>query len=167
MRRQTGRWASEVAERNEGARLQAAAAFDAWEALVADALERKRAGRAAGGRLTRRAGHRAPLGEILRLLNAGDTTCTRWVPHAPVRLYAVRGDTQVTYLNSVNCQRAMDAHGLHEPLIDVGNVDHFPSERDAADPPATPVPGAQLVDGHPGDQPVECRRPAGRSPAPI
>src|SRR5262252_2018008 len=37
-----GSLASEVAERNEGARLQAAAAFDAWEGLFADALERMR-----------------------------------------------------------------------------------------------------------------------------
>ena len=37
-----GSLASEVAERNEGARLRAAAAFDAWEGLFADALERMR-----------------------------------------------------------------------------------------------------------------------------
>ena len=37
-----GSLASEVAERNEQARLQAAAAFDAWEGLFADALERMR-----------------------------------------------------------------------------------------------------------------------------
>src|SRR6516164_6764943 len=37
-----GSLASEVAERNEAARLQAAAAFDAWEGLFADALDRMR-----------------------------------------------------------------------------------------------------------------------------
>jgi len=37
-----GSLASEVAERNEGARLQAAAAFDAWEGLFSDALGRMR-----------------------------------------------------------------------------------------------------------------------------
>jgi TetR/AcrR family transcriptional regulator, transcriptional repressor for nem operon len=37
-----GSLAVEVAGRNEGARLQAAAAFDAWEQLFADALERMR-----------------------------------------------------------------------------------------------------------------------------
>jgi TetR/AcrR family transcriptional repressor of nem operon len=37
-----GSLASEVAERNEGARLRAAAAFDAWEGLLADALTRMR-----------------------------------------------------------------------------------------------------------------------------
>ena len=37
-----GSLASEVAERNEGARRQAAAAFDTWEGLFADALERMR-----------------------------------------------------------------------------------------------------------------------------
>jgi len=37
-----GSLAAEVAERNEGARLRAAAAFDAWEQLFADALDRMR-----------------------------------------------------------------------------------------------------------------------------
>lgn len=37
-----GSLACEVAERNEDARLRTAAAFDAWEALFADALERMR-----------------------------------------------------------------------------------------------------------------------------
>ena len=37
-----GTLATEVAGRNEGARLQAAAAFDAWERLFAEALERMR-----------------------------------------------------------------------------------------------------------------------------
>jgi AcrR family transcriptional regulator len=37
-----GSLAAEVAESNEGARLQAAAGFDAWEQLLADALERMR-----------------------------------------------------------------------------------------------------------------------------
>ena len=39
-----GTLASEVAGRNEDARLQAAAGFDAWERLLADALERMRQG---------------------------------------------------------------------------------------------------------------------------
>ena len=69
-----------------------------------------------------------PRGEMLRLLRADDTTCTNWVPHVPVRLYAAHADTQVAYLNSVHCQRSLDMYGLHVPLIDVGNVDHFPSE---------------------------------------
>jgi len=70
-----------------------------------------------------------PRGEMLRLLRADGTTCTSWVPHVPVHLYAARGDTQVAYLNSVHCQRALDAHGLHVPLVDVGNVFHFHSEK--------------------------------------
>ena len=37
-----GTLAAEVADRNEEARLQAAAGFDAWERLLADALERMR-----------------------------------------------------------------------------------------------------------------------------
>ena len=39
---QIGTLAAEVAGRNEDARLQAAAGFDAWERLLADALERMR-----------------------------------------------------------------------------------------------------------------------------
>ena len=39
-----GTLATEVAGRNEEARLQAAAGFDAWERLLADALERMRQG---------------------------------------------------------------------------------------------------------------------------
>jgi TetR/AcrR family transcriptional regulator, transcriptional repressor for nem operon len=39
-----GTLATEVAGRNEAARLQAAAGFDAWEQLLADALERMRQG---------------------------------------------------------------------------------------------------------------------------
>ncbi len=35
----------------------------------------------------------------------------------------------MAFLVSVHCQRALDASGLHVPLINVGNVDHFPSER--------------------------------------
>jgi secretory lipase len=69
-----------------------------------------------------------PSGEILRLIRSDDTTCTSWVPRAPVRLYAAHADTQVAFLNAVHCQRALDARGLHVPLINVGNVDHFPSE---------------------------------------
>jgi hypothetical protein len=34
----------------------------------------------------------------------------------------------VSYLNAVHCQRAMNEHGLHVPLLNLGNVDHFPSE---------------------------------------
>ncbi len=37
-----GSLAAEVAERNEGARLRTAAAFDAWQQLLADAVERMR-----------------------------------------------------------------------------------------------------------------------------
>jgi TetR/AcrR family transcriptional regulator, transcriptional repressor for nem operon len=55
-----GSLASEVAERNNGARLQAAEAFDAWESLFSDALARMRErGELPGGRVARHARHRA------------------------------------------------------------------------------------------------------------
>lgn len=68
-----------------------------------------------------------PAGEILRILRAESSTCN-WVPQVPVRLYAAHGDTQAYYLNSVDCQRALSAHGNNVPLIDLGDIDHFPSE---------------------------------------
>lgn len=92
-----------------------------------------------------------PGGEILRLIRADDTTCTSWVPRVPVRLYAARGDTQVAYQNSVDCQRALREHGRVVPLIDLGKLDHFPSEHAALprvlawferlQPPSSKVPG--------------------------
>ena len=55
-----GTLATEVAGRNEDARIQAAAGFDAWERLLADALERMRQrGELRAGRAARRAGHGA------------------------------------------------------------------------------------------------------------
>jgi hypothetical protein len=69
-----------------------------------------------------------PRGELLRLARADDTTCTSWLPYSPVRLYAAHGDTQVYYQNSVDCQRALRAHGGAAPLVDLGDLDHFPSE---------------------------------------
>ena len=54
-----GTLATEVAGRNEEARVQAAAGFDAWERLLADVLERMRQRRGtARGRPARHAGHR-------------------------------------------------------------------------------------------------------------
>ena len=70
-----------------------------------------------------------PGGELLRLIRADDVTCTSWVPRVPVRLYAAHADTQVAYQNSVSCQRALHADGRDVPLIDLGALDHFPSER--------------------------------------
>lgn len=72
-----------------------------------------------------------PRGEILRIVRADDTTCTNWTPQVPVRLYAARGDTQVSYLNSIDCQRALSRHGRRTPLIDLGRLEHFPSEHAA------------------------------------
>jgi hypothetical protein len=68
---------------------------------------------------------------LLRLFRADDTTCTTWVPRVPVRLYAARADTQVSYQNSVDCQRALTAHGHAVPLTNLGRLDHFPSEHAA------------------------------------
>ena len=53
-----GTLAAEVAGRNEAARLEAAAGFDAWEQLLADALERMRQrGELRADAVARRAGH--------------------------------------------------------------------------------------------------------------
>jgi hypothetical protein len=72
-----------------------------------------------------------PRGELLRLARADDMTCASWVPQAPVRLYAARADTQVPYRNSADCQRTLATHGRPVPLINLGRLDHFPSEHAA------------------------------------
>src|SRR5579875_305979 len=65
-----------------------------------------------------------PSGEMLRLARADDTTCTNWVPRAPVHLYAAHGDEQVYYLDSVDCQRELRVHSRNVPLIDLGDLGH-------------------------------------------
>lgn len=69
---------------------------------------------------------RTPTGALARGLRENDTTCS-WTPRAPVRLYAARGDRDVTIANARACQRALRAHGAAVPLVDVGAIDHFPS----------------------------------------
>ena len=66
---------------------------------------------------------RHPTGAFHRSLVINDT-CTGWTPHAPVHLYAARGDTVVTELNAQRCQRIIRAHAGHSHIIELGNVTH-------------------------------------------
>ncbi|MEV5704003.1 hypothetical protein [Actinoallomurus sp. NPDC052274] len=65
-----------------------------------------------------------PTGGLARALRQNDGTCRSWTPRVPVRVYAARGDKDVTIRNAQNCVRALRAHGVAAPLIDVGDTDH-------------------------------------------
>jgi hypothetical protein len=70
-----------------------------------------------------------PAGSVLAAEQADDTTCTTWTPRVPVRLYAADADHQVTNLNSRLCAQALASRGANVSLIDLGALDHFPSEK--------------------------------------
>lgn len=72
-----------------------------------------------------------PAGSILAAERAADTTCTTWTPRVPVHLYAADDDHQVTNLNSKLCAQALTSRGADVSLIDLGPLDHFPSEKAA------------------------------------
>lgn len=66
----------------------------------------------------------APTGPALRAMTDSDSTCD-WMPRAPVRLYAARGDRTVLYANSEQCLRQL--RGDTAILTDLGAVDHATS----------------------------------------
>ncbi|GAB7028769.1 hypothetical protein JCM4914_02300 [Streptomyces platensis subsp. malvinus] len=51
-----------------------------------------------------------------------DTTCD-WRPDAPVHLFHARGDKDVSFANSLRCQRQLTANGAGQQLSDVGEFD--------------------------------------------
>ena len=67
---------------------------------------------------------RHPTGKLLRAFNA-NSTCFGWTPRVPVHLYAASGDSQGPPANSVDCQRAIRAHGGHASLIWLRSVGKF------------------------------------------
>jgi hypothetical protein len=72
---------------------------------------------------------RRPTGRLAAALRVADSVCTDWTPRAPIRLYMTPTDEQAVSANSVHCQTALRAHGVHAPLISVGDVDHLDSNR--------------------------------------
>ncbi|MEK2472601.1 hypothetical protein [Streptomyces noursei] len=66
---------------------------------------------------------RNPTGNLQRKLQVMDTTCD-WRPAVPVRLFHARGDKDVSYANSLYCQRQLASHGADQQLSDVGQFDH-------------------------------------------
>ncbi|MGV4926251.1 hypothetical protein K2224_16115 [Streptomyces sp. BHT-5-2] len=52
-----------------------------------------------------------------------DTTCD-WRPAVPVHLFHARGDKDVSFANSLYCQRQLASHGADQQLSDVGQFDH-------------------------------------------
>ena len=91
-----GSLAAEVAERNDGARLQTAAAFDAWERLFADALERMRG----GGELRADASPAALATALLASIEGGMVLSQTRKDPASLRIAVEAGLAQVrTYLD--------------------------------------------------------------------
>lgn len=74
---------------------------------------------------------RNPSGGLLAGLRENDRTCM-WRPSVPVRLYAARADTHVPFPNTLNCAARLTEQGADVQVVDVGDVDHFPSARLAA-----------------------------------
>jgi hypothetical protein len=69
-----------------------------------------------------------PGGPILAALRADDAVCTAWTPRVPVRLYYADADTQAANLSTLHCAQDLTSRGAAVSVIDVGHVDHFPSE---------------------------------------
>jgi pimeloyl-ACP methyl ester carboxylesterase len=65
-----------------------------------------------------------PTGALLKAFQVNDTTCTNWVPQVPTRLWAARGDRDVTIVNAQHCEAALRAHGVKASITDVGDTDH-------------------------------------------
>lgn len=66
---------------------------------------------------------RNPTGILRRKLEVMDTTCD-WRPTVPVHLFHARGDKDVSFTNSLHCQRQLATHGADQQLSDVGQFDH-------------------------------------------
>jgi hypothetical protein len=60
-------------------------------------------------------------------MRENDDTWSSGRPSAPVRLSAASRDTDVTITNARHCQRDPRARGVDAPLIDLGEIGHFPS----------------------------------------
>jgi hypothetical protein len=71
---------------------------------------------------------RHPTGPLAAALRVADSTC-HWTPRAPIRLYMTPTDEQAASANSRHCQATLRSHGVHAPLISVGEVDHLDSNR--------------------------------------
>lgn len=66
---------------------------------------------------------RHPSGSLKRALLL-NSTCTGWVPRVPVRLYAARGDHDVTEVNALHCLCAIRMRGGDVQLTELGPVSH-------------------------------------------
>ncbi|MER7987646.1 lipase family protein [Streptomyces noursei] len=66
---------------------------------------------------------RHPTGTLQRNLRVMDNTCD-WRPDVPVRLFHAKGDKDVAFANSLDCQRQLTSHGADQHLTDVGQLDH-------------------------------------------
>jgi hypothetical protein len=60
---------------------------------------------------------------VVALLN--DRSCFDFVPRAPARMFAVHGDPEAVFANSLACQDSLP--GADVTLTDVSDVDHISS----------------------------------------
>ena len=70
-----------------------------------------------------------PTGALAAALRANDVACSGWQHPAPVHLYAASGDEQVSARNTRVCRADLVAGGLRPVVVDLGRLQHFPSER--------------------------------------
>ncbi len=68
---------------------------------------------------------RHPTGRLAEAARVNDTSCERWTPRLPVRMYAAHGDPEAVFANSVECRKKLA--GAEVTLTDVGDVDHITS----------------------------------------
>ncbi|SDY88919.1 hypothetical protein SAMN05421504_107327 [Amycolatopsis xylanica] len=69
---------------------------------------------------------RHPAGGLLDAIRATDGTCS-WRVTVPIRLFAARGDTDVTITNAKHCQAELARRGVEAPVTDLGGIDHYAS----------------------------------------
>ena len=67
-------------------------------------------------------------GALLRATRQSDGTCAGWTPNAPVRLYASRGDRDVTYRNTELCHRQLAAADAAVRVVGMGRISHFETQ---------------------------------------
>jgi hypothetical protein len=68
-------------------------------------------------------------GNMAAAVEATASTCTAWKTRVPVKLYTASGDHSVPKSNTTYCHDQLEAVGLYPTVVDVGNVEHLPSNQ--------------------------------------
>ncbi len=67
---------------------------------------------------------RHPAGGFAAALRSVDSVCLGWTPDVSFRLYYASHDEQAVNANTVHCQTAFAAQGLHVPAVNLGTPDY-------------------------------------------